>query len=625
MTDVPFVGREAEVGALRACLAEAERGRGRLLLVGGEPGIGKTRFVEAAMDEARTLGFAIALGACDPCAGTPEYWPWRQVHHALTTPEGGEPLPPTAPVLLEGMLVDDLARASNGPGSDGMPDQRRFQLFDIAARALVRRTRRQPGLLVLEDLHWADRSSLLLLEFLAPRFRSAAIVLLATYRDLDVIPDHPLYAALAAVSRHAHTQRLVLRGLESDALAHFVEVMARLRPSPAVVEAMLRDTGGNPFFVSEVVRLLASRTQLGRLTASVFDSLGVPPSVREVTGQRLARLSPAVRELLDLAATIGLEIPVAVLAEAAGQPAMQVLAALEEPLAARLVTEVREDPGRVRFTHALVREVVYEALGPARRAALHRAIGTALERLHGELDGPHLDELAHHFAGAAPGGSVEKAVEYCTRSAVRAMERYGFDESARHYERALALVPGAQQRRRGELLLGLARARKMAGDPQAAGRSFFEAADLALRLGDAELLAEAALRDGLWWAVTSHADDQRAMALLEEAVTRLDDLDSPLRAAVLAQLATGMAYAAGQLDRGSRARRGRGRHGAPARRPVAAGPVPRAAASGRTAPRRPPAAPRDRRRARSFRRGVRTRRPRLSRAVDARDRPPRSR
>ena len=197
-----------------------------------------------------------------------------------------------------------------------------------------------------------------------------------------------------------------------------------------------------------------------------------------------------------------------------------------------------------------MREVLYEALGPARRAALHRAIGEALERLHGELDGPHLDELAHHFTCAAPGGSVEKAVDYCTRAAVRAMERYGFDESARHYERALALVPGTQQRRRGELLLGHARARKIAGDPQAGGRSFFEAADLALRLGDAELLAEAALRDRLWWGVTSHADDQRAMALLEEACTRLGDLDSPLRAASLAQLATGMAYAAEQLDRG---------------------------------------------------------------------------
>src|SRR5262249_47009039 len=140
--------------------------------------------------------------------------------------------------------------------------------------------------------------------------------------------------------------------------------------------------------------------------------------------------------------------------------------------------------------------------------------------------------------------------EYCTRAAVRAIERYGFDESARHYERALALVPGTQQRRRGELLLGHARARKMAGDTQAAGESFFEAADLALQLGDAELLAEAALRDHLWWAVSSHADDQRALALLEEAVTRLGDRDSPLRAAVLAQLATGMAYAAGRLDRG---------------------------------------------------------------------------
>src|SRR5262249_54572452 len=260
----------------------------------------------------------------------------------------------------------------------------------------------------------------------------------ATYRDLDVVPDHPLYTALAAVSRHAHTQRLVLRGLEPAALARFVEVMAGRPRSPGVVEGMLGDSGGNPFFVSEIVRLLASRTQLERLTANVLDSLDVPPSVRDVTGQRLARLSPAVRDLLDLAATIGIDIPIAVLAEAAGQPAMQVLAVLEEALAARLVAERREDPGRVRFPHPLVREVLYGGLVPAPRVGPHRAIGTALERLHGELDGPHLDELAHHFACAAPGGSAEKAVEYCTRSAVRAMERYGFDESVRHYERALA-------------------------------------------------------------------------------------------------------------------------------------------------------------------------------------------
>src|SRR5262245_26492414 len=236
MKDVPFVGREVEFGALRACLADAARGRGRILLVGGEPGIGKTRFVEAAVGEAKRLGVAVALGACDPCAGTPQYWPWRQVYRALTTPDGGEPLAPTAPLVLDGVVVGDPTASSS---TDGPPDQRRFRLFDSAARALVRRTRRQPVLLVLEDLQWADRSSLLLLEFLAPRLRNAAILLLATYRDLDVTPDHPLYAALAEVSRHAHTQRLVLRGLEPDALAHFVEVMAGRPPSTAVVEAML--------------------------------------------------------------------------------------------------------------------------------------------------------------------------------------------------------------------------------------------------------------------------------------------------------------------------------------------------------------------------------------------------
>src|SRR5262249_8971209 len=158
-------------------------------------------------------------------------------------------------------------------------------------------------------------------------------------------------------------------------------------------------------------------------------------------------------------------------------------------------------------------------------------------------DGPHLEQLAYHFTCAAPGGSVEKAVEYCTRAAERAMNRYGFDESARHYERALALVPGTQQRRRGELLLGHARARQTAGDPQAASQSFFEAADLALRLDDADLLGRASIRDGLWWAITSNADDQRALALLEAAHSRLGDGDAPLSAVVLAQLAGGTAFA----------------------------------------------------------------------------------
>jgi tetratricopeptide (TPR) repeat protein len=454
----------------------------------------------------------------------PEYWPWSQVHRELAAPADAPRLTPDT----------------------GSPEERRFGLFDAAARGLARRARRGPVLLVLEDLQWADRSSLLLLEFLVPRLRETAIVVLATYRDLDVVPEHALYGALAALSRHAHTQRLVLRGLEAETLARFVAATAGVIPSPAVVDGMVRDTGGNPFFVSEVVRLLASEGRLDRLAADAAEPLGVPPSVREVIGERLARLSTAVRDVLDHAATIGVEFPIALLAAAAGNAPMDVLAALEEPLAARLVAEVQDYPGRWRFTHALVREFLYEALGPARRAAMHRVIGETLERLHGEADAPHLEDLAHHFTRAAAGGFAAKAVEYSTRAAVRAMDRYGFDESARHYERALALLPGSE-RRRGDLLLGLARARKTAGDARAS-QSFFEAADLALQLGDAELLARAARRDGLWWAITSHADDQRALALLEQARTRLGAGDSPLRAAVLGQLATGTVYAAGQLQ-----------------------------------------------------------------------------
>ena len=226
MSDVPFVGREVEFGALRACLADAGRGRGCILLVGGEPGIGKTRFVEAAMDEARTPRLRGRPGCLRSLRGHTGDLALARRCIAPSPPQGSEPLPPTAPLLLDGVLIGDPTRAPNGPGAGGAPDQRRFQLFDSAARALERRTRRQPVLLVLEDLQWADRSSLLLLEFLAPRLRSAAIVLLATYRDLDVIPDQPLYAALAAVSRRCtHTAAGASRP-RADALGAFVEVMA---------------------------------------------------------------------------------------------------------------------------------------------------------------------------------------------------------------------------------------------------------------------------------------------------------------------------------------------------------------------------------------------------------------
>jgi tetratricopeptide (TPR) repeat protein len=549
MAEVPFVGREPEMSILRACLEDAVGGLGHLLLVGGEPGIGKTRFAEAAVAEAEGFGVTVAAGGCDPYAGTPEYWPWRQVYRSLVAPErrAGEAPTESAPPLQE--LLGDPRPRCDRPEGGGELDQLRFCLFDGVARALARLTARGPLLIVLEDLHWADRSSLLLLEFLAPRLGATATLVLATYRDLDIIPDHPLYATLASVSRHPHTERLVLRGLGPEAIGRFVAATAGMSPSAAAVDAMLRDTGGNPFFVAQVVRLLASEAQLDRLAADSVAPLGVPPSVREVIGQRLERLSPEARTLLEVAATIGVEVPVAVLAAATGQPAVRVLAALEEPCAARLVVEAREEPGRWRFAHALVREVLYAALGPARRAALHRAVGEALERLEGDPDGPHLDELAHHFARAADADTVDKAIAYSARAGARAMARYGFDESARHYERALALLPGSEQRRRGELLLGHARARKSAGDPLAAGRSFFEAAELARRLGDADLLAEAALRDGLWWSITSHADDQRGVTLLEEACARLGDVDAPLRAEVLAQLATGMAYVREQLPR----------------------------------------------------------------------------
>jgi DNA-binding SARP family transcriptional activator len=534
-----FIGREAELALLDDALADALAGRGRLLLLSGEAGIGKSRLTDEAAARAKGLGVRVLWGRCWEAGGAPAFWPWVQALRSLVRDADPELLrgqlgsaaPEVAHLLPElRELYPDLPEPS-ALDSDGA----RFRLFEATASFLRRAASAEPFLVVLDDVHAADASSLLMLEFVAGELADARVLLLAAYRDPELHPGDPIAVALTGLARHA-TTRIVLHGLARPHVAAFIEASGSIQPHQSLVAAIADETEGNPLFVGEIVRLLAAE---GRLTDEVGASwrMAVPETVKEVVGRRLRGLPAACREMLDVASVVGREFPLDLVERVGGGTPGAQLAVLDEAIAARLVTDVPGSPGQLRFTHALVRDTLYDALPQARRLQLHREIGEAIEERAGS-DPTRLSELAHHFFQALPAVDPAVAVAHAMRAAQQARELLAYEEAARLYETALrasALRPDAERDR--DLLLGLGDALARSGDMPSARDAFLRGAALARETGSAEGLAQAALGYGgrIVWART--AGDRLIVSLLEEALEALGDDDTPLRARLLARLA----------------------------------------------------------------------------------------
>jgi DNA-binding CsgD family transcriptional regulator len=364
-------------------------------------------------------------------------------------------------------------------------------------------------------------------------------LVVGSYRQSEVGQGHPLLAAVADLTRGQH-RWLLLGGLGQRDVASFVALVAGAEPSTELVAEVYRQTDGNPFFVTEVVRLLASQGRLDPAArgAGVLGG-GLPEGVRAVVAERLGHLTGDCRRILEVAAVVGRDFELRVLQPASGLDAERLLVLLEEAEAVRVVGTVPGGLSRWRFAHALVREVLYEGLLAARRVYLHRLVGEALEAVYAADPGPHLAELAHHLVEAAPGSeeSAAKAVQMATLAGRRALEVLAWEDAAELFERALAALelagrPGPQQR--CELLLAVGEARMAASDVPAARTAYQQAGELARRIGSAEALARAGL--GLGSEFTSGVVDPVQVGLLEEALTVLGKADSPLRARVLAGL-----------------------------------------------------------------------------------------
>ena len=523
-----LVGRRNELAQLKAALDDALAGRGRLVLLAGEAGIGKTRLLEALVDDVTSRGAVAQWGRCWGGGGGPAYQPWRQVLHgqAATTPTDvlarhlGAGAAEVARIVPE---VLDRLPGLPAPGSSECLDAR-TRFFDSVASYLGNAAVDGGLVIALDDLHAADESSLRLLEHVVVELADTPVLIAGAYRDAAAPGSHGLPERFAGLGLRA--RRIVLRGLDEGEVAEFL-ARASGYVAPAFARQVLDATDGNPFILREVVRL--------RQTEAAGGALPLPEEVAAVIERRLQAMSSAAREVLDVAAVIGREFDLTVMQGSVDMGAHHLLETLGEAAALGVVEEVR--PGRWTFDHPVVGEAIYDQIRPSRRVTLHRRVGEALERLPGEHPGTHAAALAHHFFEAAKGGDGVKATEYCILTAGAAMTTLAFEEAAIQYGRALeamSITADVDERLRFDLLMSLVEASMRIGNFSQARESGRRALRSARALGSPELLARAAL--GFSGERELGHDDGRAR-VLEEARTALTATDSPLLSRVLLALA----------------------------------------------------------------------------------------
>ena len=526
-----FVGRESQLERLRSAFDEAFAGRGSVVMLVGEPGIGKTRTTQELETYARMRSARVLWGRAHESSGAPAYNPWRQVgiDHARFVP------PEEIGADLQQAQVNELGRIWDGlPGAEepetGDAASAQFRLFDAYTAFIRAASERAPLVIVLDDLHWADKPSLLLLQHLSRELSRMRVIVIGTYRDTDLSRTHPLSEALAELNREGGFQRVLLRGLAKEEVGAFVRAVAGTEPSPSLVEGIYEETEGNPFFLSEVVNLMVLE---GTLHAGSMSDISIPDGVKEALGRRLNTLSEGANELLRMAAVVGRDFRFDVLVAVADVNETELLVLLEESVGGRVIEE-SERPGRYRFAHALMQETLLAELTTTARVRLNGRIGTALESVWGELAEARASRLAHHFSESSTlSGHAQKAAHYAYLSAQSAEAAFAWSEAAEQYQACILVMDEAGDtlgQDRIEVLVSLARCYIQLEQTFDWVDRRREAMDLARSEGDGLRMAEIL-------EATANPMDSVGDPLFEEALAMLPAGHEPLRGRLLASLA----------------------------------------------------------------------------------------
>ncbi|HLA24068.1 MAG TPA: protein kinase [bacterium] len=495
-----LVARDAELRELKGYVDLAISGQGQLVTLAGEPGIGKTRLAREGLIYARLRGCRIFAGACYEQEGGVPYLPFvegfQDYLKATATGQVADEAGESGPELVK--IIPDLAVALPGlvPSPPLEETHERLRLYDAVADFFVRLSRRAPAVLMLDDLHWADGATLQLLRHLSRRLRGERILLVGTYRDVELDRQHPLADLLRDMNRERLYQRILLRRLNTDGVRAMIASMFGVDQVSEEFGALIyRETEGNPFFVEEVLKHLVESGAIyreeGRWQRKEIAEIEVPQSVKEVIGRRLEQVSDACRQTLTIAAVIGKRFDFDVLVRTAEATEDQVLDAIEEAMRSQLLSEEKVG-GAVMydFAHALIRETLYEGLSLRRRMRLHQRVGESLETVYARNMDAVVEDLAFHFA-RGPQADVDKAVAYALRAAEKAQRVHAHEEAVKFYAETLDLL-------------------------REAGRDA-EAADVVEHLAEPTFLAT--------------GDREKATALLQEALAYFDRTGDRLRAA----------------------------------------------------------------------------------------------
>jgi DNA-binding CsgD family transcriptional regulator len=544
----PFAGRSRELATLRALIPRADGEGLRFALVGGEAGSGKSRLIREFAHEAAAGGALVLYGACDSDVKRP-YRPFVEALDQLVRSGDATTLLPalgTGAGELTRLLPDLAQQVGALPAPVAADhDTERHRLHSAVADLLAAAGRTAPVVVVIEDGHWADTPTLLLLRHLARGASEARALLVTTFRDTEAEVPEALSAALVDLRRSEGVVRLRLAGLSTEEVSEFVEAASASHPGLDLADLArtLRElTGGNAFLITELWRTLLDTEALAaggaRLTGAL-GALGSPEGVREVVSERLARLSTATTGLLELAAVAGPEFDLAVMAQS-GLTDAKLNESLEQAIAHGIVEEVSARRLTYRFTHELVRRALYDRLPGLRRAELHLRVAEALEREHLADQGGDLAQLAHHFGAATPLDGPRRAIEYSLLAGRQALRTLDFDDAEARFRSALELgIDDARGRAEVQFELGTALFR--GGRSDQAMKAFRAVAQIARDLGDAQLLATAAIgfEEACW---RPGITDAGAVELLQEASLALGDGDRELRVRLLAGLGRAHAF-----------------------------------------------------------------------------------
>ena len=553
---VGLVGRDAEIQSITEAMKRVGGGAGReVVLISGEAGLGKTTLVAEASRSAFEAGWCVLLGHCEEELATPyQLFAEALGHYVTHAPEDqlvahvrahGSELSRLVPALSS--RITDLPRSK---ATDS--DTERYLLFAAVVGLLTMVSQIQPVVLVLDDLQWADTGSLLLLRHFVATEQSMRVQVFGTYRDNELSQAHALRDALGVLRRHDGVSRIELTGLDDDEVVAFLEAAAGQTLDDAALglaHAVYRETDGNPFFVGEVLRHLSETGAIyqdatGRWTSDgSLERTALPNSVREVIGGRVVRLGTEAARVLSMAAVIGKDFDLDVLARATATDEDSLLDILESAAGVALVREPVDALGRYSFAHALIQHTLYEDLGPNRQARAHRHVAEALEELCGDHPGARVGELARHWIGATQPIDVDKAMRYSRQAGDAALRAMAPADALRHYHQALDLYRQSAEPDPTlgiDLAIGIGTAQRQTGDP-AFRLTLLDAARQAADLDDTDRLVAAALANDRGFFSVSGTIDTDKVEILESALARLP-ADHRDRALVLATLCSELTY-----------------------------------------------------------------------------------